>query len=362
MDGKLAVADFRCWCRLALSTLIALAVAVSGCATTPTPLAGGVATPARGAPFKPPRIDAAVAQRLLVLDPDRVTARDVREVLAFVPAPHIILEHGGVFPVYLAMTSLAKFLKGMGYPEDKLRHPGDGRYSHSPYESSEQIAGLVAWYYEHDGVRPMLIGHSQGGIQVIRVLHDLAGTFSPSLPVWNPLSDAPEPRTKIVDPLTGRKRPVVGLSVSYASVVGAGGPSGILPNHWKVVSRLREIPDSVDEFTGYHIGVDFFAWTFAGAGISEFRNHGRARVNNVVLPADYLHVTVPVTHHLVGDPAMKQWIESYTPRVLREGGPVPGTSLDNVLYAADIWYSVKRHWVLEAQRLVMATRQKVIAR
>lgn len=351
------------WTAIIASALIALGLAIGGCSTAPTSPAEGAGRPAGTAAASSPKIDRRVAERVLALDPDQVTARDVSETLVFAPTPHIILQHGGVYPVHLAMTSLAKFLVGMGYPEDKLRDPGDGSYSYSPYQSSEQIAGLVGWFYERDGVRPMLIGHSQGGMQVVRILHDLAGTFAPTLPVWNPLSGRPEPRTTIVDPLTGRERPVVGLSVSYASAVGAGGPSGILPNQWRVVPRLREIPDSVDEFTGYHIGVDLFAWTFADAGISEFRNHGRVRVNNVVLPAEYFHVTVPVTHHLVNDAATRQWIDSYTPRVLRDGAAkVPGAAVDNVLYAADVWYSVKRHWVLEAQRLVSATRPQVSAR
>ena len=31
-------------------------------------------------------------------------------------------------------------------------------------------------------MRPMLIGHSQGGIQVVKVLNDLAGTYAPQVP------------------------------------------------------------------------------------------------------------------------------------------------------------------------------------
>ncbi len=76
------------------------------------------------------------------------------------------------------MVSFGQFLIGMGYPEAAIRHPGDGRWSHSPYEDSAQLAGLVAWYYEHDGMRPMLIGHSQGGIQAVKVLRELAGEFT----------------------------------------------------------------------------------------------------------------------------------------------------------------------------------------
>ena len=48
------------------------------------------------------------------------------------------------------MESFSRFLTGMGYPPHKLMHPGDGRLSHSPYEESPQIAGLLAWYYERE--------------------------------------------------------------------------------------------------------------------------------------------------------------------------------------------------------------------
>lgn len=35
--------------------------------------------------------------------------------------------------------------------------------------------------------------------------------------------------------------------------------------------------------------------------------------------------------------------------------PAPGAA-DNALWAADVWYSIKRHWCLEAQRLIRAKR------
>src|SRR4029450_11881717 len=104
-------------------------------------------------------------------------------------------------------------LVGMGYPAAKISHPGDGRLSHSPYEPSSQIAGVIAWYYEREAMMPMMIGHSQGGIQAVKVLYELAGDFGGSVRVWNPLTDSAEERDSIVDPLTGRDRPVVGLRV-----------------------------------------------------------------------------------------------------------------------------------------------------
>ena len=82
----------------------------------------------------------------------------------------------------------------MGYPEAKIRHPGDGRLSHSPYEPSASIAGAVAWYYEREGMMPMIVGHSQGGIQAVKVLYELAGAFGDRVRVWNPLTDAAEDR------------------------------------------------------------------------------------------------------------------------------------------------------------------------
>ena len=36
--------------------------------------------------------------------------------------------------------------------------------------------------------------------------------------------------------------------------------------------------------------------------------------------------------------------------------PVPAGDASNVFWGADVWYSTKKHWVLEAQRLVRAKR------
>ena len=128
-----------------------------------------------------------------------------------------------------------------------------------------------------------MIGHSQGGVQAIKVLYELAGTFESPIPVWNPYTDASDDRTTIVDPLTGVLWPVVGLSVSYVSVVGAGGAAMLLPNQWSMAGKLRTIPDTVDEFTGFALGLDLWAWTLAGAAEStEFRHNGTATVRKRV--------------------------------------------------------------------------------
>ena len=119
--------------------------------------------------------DAALQARIIALDPAHISDRDVREVLAKGPTPRMMLLHGGVYPVHLLMESFGAFLTGMGYPEAGIRDPGSGDWSYSPYLRTSQLAGLVAWQYEHDGMRPMLIGHSQGGLSAVKILKDLAG-------------------------------------------------------------------------------------------------------------------------------------------------------------------------------------------
>ena len=182
-------------------------------------------------------LDPAVAERLLALDPERVSGRDVAEVLARVPAPRIILLQGSFAPS--PWTPFAEFLIAMGYPPDRIRHPRDGSYSSSSFTDSRQVAGTLAWYYETEGMRPLVIGHSQGGMLAIRVLHDLAGAFGDAIPVWNPVTDAAEPRTTIVDPLSGASRPVVGLRLPYAAALATGKLARVLLGQW---DDAREAP------------------------------------------------------------------------------------------------------------------------
>jgi hypothetical protein len=336
----------------------AMATALLGCATAPTePPSEDLRPVTAGSVLRSVRIDTAVESRILALDPEHISDDDVRNALAKGPTPRIVGLHGGVYGVYLLMESFGRFLVGMGYPERMIRDPGDGAYSRSPYEDSAQQAGEIAWYYEHEGVRPMLIGHSQGGIQVVKILHELAGTFGPERRVFNPLTRQFEDRTTIIDPLTGRERPVVGLSVASASVVGTGGWSLALPVHWKVVPMIRSIPDTVDEFTGYRIGLDLFAWDAPGLeNVKTFHSEGKAIVRNVTLPAEYSHVFVPDTEQLASSAAMRAWINAFDPNNLAGLAPLPEGNANNLMWGADVWHSIKKHWCLEAQRLLRAPR------
>jgi hypothetical protein len=345
------IARARAW----LFGILAIALA-GGCAMQP--VAVDVVAPRAGdhTVLKTRAIDRALEDRILALDPDRISASDVAEVLSKAPAPRMMLLHGGVYPVHLAMTSFGTFLAAMGYPEARIRDPASGEWSYSPYTSTRRLAGIVAWQYEQDAMRPMIVGHSQGGLYAVKILKELAGTYQPTLPVWNPVTDRPEERTSIVDPISGRERPTIGVPASYAAALGAGGWALVLPNQWDDFANLRKIPDTVEEFTGYFIALDLFALSFPGnpLDVPYERNGGRAKVRNVTLPATTNHVFVPVTHELATDPAVRQWIDDYTPD--RLSGEVPVAVGSNGLWAADVWYSVKRHWALELQRLVRSRR------
>ena len=333
--------------------IVAVVLVLAGCATQP--LEQSVAAAAHpGSPATPIVPDRALQDRLLALDPDHVTDDDVRQVLAQGPTPRIMLLHGGIYPVQLLMESFGRFLVRMGYPQSRIRAPGDGAWSYSPYEEAEKLAGILAWDYERTGVRPMLIGHSQGGMQAVKVLHELAGHFDDAVRVYDPLRDAFEGRTTIVDPLTREKRPVVGdVRVSYASAVGAGGATFIMPNQWSMAGKLESIPDTVADFTGFTVGIDLIG------GDTHYAANGTAHVRNIALPITYNHIFVPAVGSLADDATVRDWINAYAPGDKRDPSTLPGDAAVHVLWAADVWYSIKRHWCLEAQRLVRAERARV---
>jgi pimeloyl-ACP methyl ester carboxylesterase len=333
-------------------------LSVLGCATLPNGTVERTRNDSveRGKVLRSLNLEPALEDRILALDPDHISDYDVRSTLAAAPTPRIILLHGSVYPSYLIMTSFAKFLEGMGYPEKELRDPSDGAYSQSPYGSSQRIAGEIAWHYEHDGVRPMIVGHSQGGMQAVKVLYTLAGAFESKVAVWDAATDEAEDRYSIVDPLDGSKRPVVGLSVTYVTAVGAGGAAFMLPNQWDMLLKLRTIPDTVDDFTGFAIRGDMIEWTLPGASEGQYRRGGAATVRNVILPITYNHITVPITHALAADPKARAWINAYVPGTDEEPKVPSDVRGLNILWAADVWFSIKKHWCLEAQALVRAKR------
>jgi hypothetical protein len=302
-------------------------------------------------------LELATEARILALNPERISVHEVEESLALAPAPRIINLHGSV-PL-VTMKPFADFLISMGYPAERLRNPRDGTYTQSSFADSRVLAGTLAWHYERDGIVPMLIGHSQGGMLVIKVLQDLAGASGDKLMVWNPLTGAAEDRFTVVDPLTGEERPVVGLKVPYAAALATGSLMRVLLGQWGMLSRLRTVPDTVGEFTGFFIEWDSLAGTLPGTAERDpYRPTGSATVRNLTLPAEYGHISLPLTAHLAANALTRAWIDAYSPRGSDATLPAwDNIDTRNLLHAADIWYSIKKHWCLEVQRLIRARRQ-----
>jgi len=308
-----------------------------------------------------PMMSRETEESILALDPEHVTGQAVRETLSKAPAPRIINIHGGIFPVHLRMISFSEFLVGMGYPRVSVTNPADGTYTFSCYEKANKIAGFIAWHYEKEGLRPMMVGHSQGGFQVVKILRKLAGLSTDRLAVWNPLTWKAEDRHEITDPLTGQPCPVVGLQLPYATAVGTGGLTRIFPNQWSLCGKLREIPDSVGEFTGFFKGMDLVGGDVLGYGsANHYRSMGTARVRTVQLPRRYRHGYIPDTQHLLKSEATMDWVNNYRPSEQPVSSPHLDTEFDansaNILWAAEVWCSIKKHWVLELQRAIRAKR------
>jgi hypothetical protein len=305
-----------------------------------------------------PSLSPSLVQHVLALDPESLSEREVAEVLSRCPAPRI-LAFDGSLPI-ISMESFGKFLIRMGYPEERVRNPSTGSFSCSSYGNSKKMAGMIAWYYEKEGMRPMLVGHSQGGMLSIKILHEFAGTFHEKIPVWNPYTDRAEDRHAIVDPLTGEQQPVVGLKLSYASAIATGRLIRVFLGQWKILGHLNEIPDSVEEFTGYHIPYDPISGTLFGVRRSDYYVPAQsAAVRNVVLPPASNHLTVPLTEGLAGDCEARGWIYRYTTSSLPPSmGKKFHRDNKNVLLAADLWYSIRKHWCIEVKRWILAGKHE----
>ncbi|HEY3180459.1 MAG TPA: hypothetical protein VGL25_16445 [Casimicrobiaceae bacterium] len=297
------------------------------------------------------KLDPELAARVLALSPDHISEADVRDTLARVDAPRIILLEGSI--AFVSMQPFAEFLSAMGYPEARLRDPRDSRLSRSSFDDSERLAGELAWYYEREGMMPMLIGHSQGGMLVIRTLYELAGDFHQAVPVFDPLAGRALERTTIRDPLTGATAAVIGLKVGYAAALATGKLARVLLGQWSMLPRLRLIPDTVEDFTGFTIPGDIIAGNVFGD--EPYRASGTAHVRNVTLPQAYRHIDLPLTRHLAEQPVTRAWIDAYNPDS-PASLPLPPADASNLLHAADVWFSVKKHWCIEAQRAIRAAK------
>jgi hypothetical protein len=304
------------------------------------------ATPAAGIDAAATTSVGAAPEMLATLDCDRLSPRDIRDVLASTRAPRIIAISGSFNAV--SMDPFARFLVAMGYPAARIRNPADGAWSYPSSGSSARLAGMIAWHYERDGMVPILIGYSGGGMLAVRTLHELAGAFASRVTVVDALTGEALPRDTIVDPASGRERPALGLKVPYACALATGLLPRLILGQWTMLGKLHDIPDTVDEFTGFVIEWDAIAGTFPGA--TPYAATGSAHVRNVTLPATYRHVDLPRTEQLAANPATRVWIDDYRPGTAL---PLLDAAVDatNLLHAADIWHSVATNWCREAKRL-----------
>jgi hypothetical protein len=293
-----------------------------------------------------------LSQRVLSLDPDSISEKDVAEILSKCPAPRILILEGSI-PI-VSMESFTRFLIRMGYPEDRVRNPLNGSLTYSSHQDSREMAGMIAWFYEREGMRPMPIGYSGGGMLSVKVLHELAGTFHEEIPVWNPVSREAEERSAIIDPLTGVERPIIGLKIGFASAIATGKTMRYLLGQWNMVPLLRKVPDSVEAFTGFHIKNDLISGTLLGVGDGDrYQATGSAAVRNVILPAECSHLGLPATEDLAENRQAREWIDRYVPSDGESQSPFPEVS-GNIIFAADLWYSIKKHWCLELKRWILA--------
>lgn len=278
---------------------------------------------AAAAPAAP--LGAEARQRLLAIDPEHIGEQQLRELLALAPAPRVMLFQGSLGA---DMESFGAFLHAMGYPAQRLRNPATGRYSYSVRwdgchcaECEVLAAGLDAQHRD-EGMAPMLVGHSGGGVTVSRILQLLAAAEgAPRLP--------------------------------FAATLGTGAlmrwvPG--LPGCAADVPQLGRVPASVRAFTGYRIAGDPFT---ALLGFGDYRaaegGDAPARVRNVLLSSQVSHVRAFEVDGYAEQPQLRAWISSYQPGSDRPLPEVPGLDLSNLRHTADLWHSLKKHWALQAR-------------
>ena len=126
--------------------------------------------------------------------------------------------------------------------------------------------------------------------------------------------------------------------------------------------HLRDVPDSVEDFTGFYKGKDLLGGDLLGYGsVNHFQAMDKAAVRNVCLPSDYKHGAIPDTKHLLHSQQIKDWINRYHPADKPFDAPQLEVKFDadsdHILWAADVWYSIKKHWVIELQHLLNAQPQ-----
>ena len=209
---------------------------------------------------------------------------------------------------------------------------------------------------------PMLIGHSQGGMLAIRVLLR-AGRRIPRRDSGVESADrAIEPRTTIVDPLTGAGAP--GRSASRFRMSPRWRPASCCRASARTVADARQAARDSRHGRGLHRLLDRLGSDRRDLRPGSERYHAdrhRAGAQRRCSPAGTSHIGMPHTRASRAQSGRRARGSTATdPRVAaaRAAGRA-GIDASNIVHAADIWYSVKKHWCLEAQRLIGARRAAI---
>lgn len=334
---------------------ILICLIVSGCATSANhTIPKTYSQNLSDIPIRQFSVDPKVSADLNKLDKTHLIRMDLSEVLSSYPAPRIFGIGGGVYTAHILMEDLAEFLTGMGYPAAAVYHPTDGKFAVSSYSDPEKIAGETLFYYQREGVRPVYIGHSLGGVQSIKTAHFFSGNFGRhEVRIYDPVEHKYLRQKDFVNPLTGEHVGFDSLKpIAHLIAVGSGGISRAFPSQWSMGDRVKQVPDSVLRMTGIHLEGDWLGNDFlTGKEKNEYKSLGSAEVENFYLPPGHNHVTLIRTKHLLKYPEVKEWIDNYNPQefsVIPEG--LPGNT-DNILLAAQIWHILKREWYLAAMEV-----------
>jgi hypothetical protein len=220
----------------------------------------------------------------------------------------------------------------MGYPEAHSQ-PARRQPLLRRVESDEP-AGLLAWHYERDGMMPALIGHSRGGMIVVRTLYEFSGVrdVDRGARSRDRRSAAHDDRRSC----HRRGASVIGLKVDYASAIATGKLPRLVLGQWDMLSKLRKISTAPSTSRAS----PFRSISSPTSEMSIPMSPSVPRGHATLLPASYSHIMIPKTEHLATNPLTRAWIAAYVPASDLPPFP-PATASTPRTSCADVWYSVK---------------------
>ena len=287
--------------------------------------------------------------------PERISERDVREVLSQAPAPRIINLQGSV-PL-VTMAPFAEFLAAMGYPKERLRNPDDGSLTYSSYVDAaapRRQPGVVLRARRHDAdahrPQPGRHGRDQGAARTGRRLRSIAAGVGSAARGGRGAHRHRRPAERRA--ATGGRAAALPTWPCWppASCRACCSASG------RCSARLREIPDTVAEFTGFSLQWDLDRRQFRQRRAVSGPRLGARAQRDAAGEREPSHAAAGEgAGARPGDAALDRPLQPRT-ATRQRCRPIPRLDLANLLHAADIWYSVKKHWCLEAQQLIRARR------